>query len=206
MVDDLENLEPAWKNHSLASRSHFLITKWKQQIKRQSKSKDFAEVGLLDEYLFSRCLSFYTTVADQMMRTLCPLTPHHPDFLLLSEPVMIVRLLPEWVVDDMADFLLFALQFLPYTVSTVVNMGLVTWLLTMLCHTHYFSNPSLVSKLVEVLLVVNSQVQKKTGEIYSCIMTHPICLEFLPGALMRIYTEVEQTSSSNEFYDKFTVR
>jgi len=206
MVDDLEKSEPAWKNHPSASHNRSMIKKWKQQIKRQSKSKACADVGLLDEHLFSRCLNFYTSVADHMMRLLDPLNPHQPSFPLPSEPPMLFRLLPEWVVDDMADFLLFGLQFLPSTVSTVVDLGLVTWLLTMLCHTHYFSNPYLVSKLVEVLFVVNPQVQEKTGEIYSRIMTHPICQEFLPGALMRFYTEVEQTGSSNEFYDKFTIR
>merc|ERR1719150_3469709 len=76
----------------------------------------------------------------------------------------------------------------------------------MLCHTHYFANPYLVSKLVEVLFVVNPQVQEKTGELYDSIMRHPISQEFLPSALMRFYTEVEQTGSSNEFYDKFTIR
>ena len=38
------------------------------------------------------------------------------------------------------------------------------------------------------------------------IMSHPICEEFLPSALMRFYTDVEQTGSSNEFYEKFTTR
>merc|ERR1719474_2372947 len=76
----------------------------------------------------------------------------------------------------------------------------------MLCHTHYFANPYLVSKLVEVLFVVNPQVQEKTGELYDSIMRHPISQEFLPSALMRFYTDVEQTGSSNEFYDKFTIR
>jgi hypothetical protein len=38
------------------------------------------------------------------------------------------------------------------------------------------------------------------------IMSHPICEEFLPSSLMRFYTDVEQTGSSNEFYDKFTIR
>ena len=28
----------------------------------------------------------------------------------------------------------------------------------------------------------------------------------MPSSLMRFYTEVEQTGSSNEFYDKFTIR
>lgn len=206
MVDDLEKSEPAWRNHPSASHNRSMIKKWKQQIKRQSKSKACADVGLLDEQLFSRCLNFYTSVADHMMRLLDPLNPHQPSFPLSNDPPQLFKLLPEWVVDDMADFLLFGLQFLPSTVSTVVELGLVTWLLTMLCHTHFFSNPYLVSKLVEVLFVVNPQVQEKTGEIYSRIMTHPICAEFLPGALMRFYTEVEQTGSSNEFYDKFTIR
>ena len=64
--------------------------------------------------------------------------------------------------------------------SNYCSPTLVTWLQTMLCHTHYFSNPYLVSKLVEVLFVVNPQVQEKTGEIYSQIMSHPICQEHLP--------------------------
>ena len=163
----------------------------------------FANASLLDNHLFSKCLSFYSSVADHMMRLLCPLNPLQPDFKLLAEPDILVKLIPDWVVDDMADSLVFGLQFLPHTASTVVNPGLVTWLLTMLCHTRYTSNHYLVSKLVEVLFVVNPQVQKKTGYIYSCIMSHPICKEFLPGALMRIYAEVEQTRSS---IDKFNIR
>ena len=134
-----------------------------------------------------------------MMRLLDPLNPDQPVFPIPVEPAILFRILPEWVVEDMADFLLFGLQLLPITVSTELDMGLVTWLLVMLCHTHFFSEPYLVSKLVEVLFVV----KEKTEEIYSRIMTNPIGQEFLPGALMRFYTEVEHTINSN---DKFSVR
>ena len=34
---------------------------------------------------------------------------------------MLFKLLPEWVVDDMADFLLFGLQFLPQVTTRVVG-------------------------------------------------------------------------------------
>lgn len=37
-------------------------------------------------------------------------------------------------------------------------------------------------------------------------MGHYICENHLPSSLMRFYTDVEQTGSSNEFYDKFTIR
>ena len=95
---------------------------------------------------------------------------------------------------------------MPRVVSNALDDTMMTWLLTMLCQPQYFSNPYLVSKLVEVLFVVNPAVQEKTKEVYMRIMSHPICEEFLPSALMRFYTDVEQTGSSNEFYDKFTIR
>jgi len=206
MVEDLEKSEPAWRTHPSASHNRNMLKKWKKQIKQQSKSKACADIGLLDEQLFSRCLNFYSTCADHMLRLLDPLHPCQPAMPLPADPPELFKLLPEWVVDDMADFLLFGLQFLPQVVSSYCTPSLVTWLQTMLCHTHYFANPYLVSKLVEVLFVVNPQVQEKTGELYDSIMRHPICQEFLPSALMRFYTEVEQTGSSNEFYDKFTIR
>ena len=84
----------------------------------------------------------------------------------------------------------------PQVVSTYCSPTLVTWLLTMLCNSHYFANPYFVSKLVEVLFVVNPAVQEKRGELYALLMLHPICSEFLPSALMRFCTKVEQTGSS----------
>ena len=53
----------------------------------------------------------------------------------------------------------------------------------------------------------NGYRQKKLKfSFYFRIMGHTICQESLPSSLMRFYTEVEQTGSSNEFYDKFTIR
>ena len=39
---------------------------------------------------------------------------------LTSEPPLLFKLLPEWVVDDMADFLLFGLQFLPQVITDLL--------------------------------------------------------------------------------------
>jgi len=206
MVDDLEKSQHAWKNHPSAARNKTLLKKWKHQIKKQSKSKACADVGLLDEALFSRCQTFYSSVAEHMLRLLDPVNPTHPQLPLSSEPPEYFKLLPEWVVDDLADFLLFGLQFLPQVVSVNLDHTLITWLLVSVCHPNHFSNPYLVSKLIEVLFVVNPAVQEKTADLYSKIMAHPVCEEHLPSALMRFYTEVEQTGSSNEFYDKFTIR
>jgi len=205
-VDDLEKSESQWKNHPSAGRQRAIIKKYKQQIKKQTKSKQCADIGLLDEALFTRCMGFYSSAAEHMLRLIDPVNPRNPTFPLPAEPATLFKLLPEWIVDDMADFLLFGVQFMPRVVSNSLDDIFMTWLLTILCHPQYFSNPYLVSKLVEVLFVVNPAVQEKTTEVYTRIMSHPICEEYLPSALMRFYTDVEQTGSSNEFYDKFTIR
>ena len=159
MVDDLEKTEPAWKNHPSAHHNKSMIKKWKQQIKKQSKSKACADIGLLDEQLFCRCLSFYSSVCEHVMRLLDPASPHNPQLPLQQDPPELFKLLPEWLVDDMADFLLFGLQFMPGTVSKAVDLDIITWLLVSLSHTHHFSNPHMVSRLVEILFVVNPGVQ-----------------------------------------------
>ena len=60
MVEDLEKSEPAWKNHPTAARNRTVLKKWKEQLKRQTRSKACSDVGLLDEVLFNRCLNFYS--------------------------------------------------------------------------------------------------------------------------------------------------
>ena len=175
MVEELEKTEPAWKNHPSAHQNRKMIKKWKQQIKRQSKSKTCADIGLLDENLFGRCLSFFSSVCEHILRLLDPQSYLMPQLQPNQEPSQLFKLLPEWVVDDMADFLLFGLQFMPGTVSNLVDNNIVTWLLVSLSHVNHFSNPYLVSKLVEILFVVNPSVQEKTGEIFNRIMGHALC-------------------------------
>ena len=38
------------------------------------------------------------------------MNPHQPKLPLSAEPGLLFKLLPEWIVDDMADFLLFGVQ------------------------------------------------------------------------------------------------
>ena len=114
--------------------------------------------------------------------------------------------LPEWIVDDIADFLLFGLQYFPLVVVEHMDQNLMTFLLTAVCSPNQFKNPYLVSKLVEVLFVINPSVQSGTEALFMRVMSHPITEEHLPSALMKFYTDVEQTGASSEFYDKFTIR
>jgi len=114
--------------------------------------------------------------------------------------------LPEWIVEDMADFALFSLQYFPSVMSDALDQNLLTFILTSVCTPAFFKNPYLVSKLIEILFVINPAVQDRTQDLFMRMMSHPIAEEHLPSALMTFYTEVEQTGASSEFYDKFTIR
>jgi len=129
-VDELEKSENVWRNLPSAQQNRTLLKRWKQQIKKQSKSRACADVGLMCESLFSRCLQFYGSVGEHILRLCDPLTPLQPRFPLSQVPSTAFSLLPEWVVDDLADFLLFGLQFLPVVVANNCPPSLVTLLLT----------------------------------------------------------------------------
>lgn len=62
-------------------------------------------------------------------------------------------------VEDIAEFLLLALQHMPQIVARTVDQMVMTWLLTLVCSAHCFNNPYLVAKLVEVLFMMNPSVQ-----------------------------------------------
>ena len=62
-------------------------------------------------------------------------------------------------VEDLAEFLLLALQHLPQIVARTADHMIMTWLLTLVCSAQCFNNPYLVAKLVEVLFMMNPSVQ-----------------------------------------------
>lgn len=66
---------------------------------------------LYDPYLITRCIVFYSTVAEFMM-TLLQGTPYIPNANIIfpTEIPDILAAIPEWFVEDIADFLLFILQ------------------------------------------------------------------------------------------------
>ncbi len=85
-----------------------------------SKAKACADVGLLDTNVFQRCLTFFSSVAQFLLRQMTNATNDENDesssstemtiTLPLTEPSQRFSALPEWIIDDMADFMLFALQ------------------------------------------------------------------------------------------------
>lgn len=226
LIEEMEKTEPAWKGRpAVAAKNRHMLKKWKAQVKVLCKSKLCADVGLLDRNLFQRCLQFYAQVSRFLLIAMVSkngdpnevneyVTPstmldggvnvHLP--LPQDRVSPIFASLPEWIADDMVELLLFALQYFPDVAVDHLSQDLMTFLLTAICSTNYFKNPYLMSKFLEVLYVINPAILESTEALHLRFMSHPISEEHLPSALMRFYTDVEQTGASTEFYDKFTFR
>ncbi|XP_046405422.1 ubiquitin conjugation factor E4 B isoform X2 [Ischnura elegans] len=114
--------------------------------------------------------------------------------------------LPEYFVEDIAEFLLFALQFAPSIMMDYVSEPMIRWLLVMVCCPHLVRSPYLVAKLVEVLFVMCPDVLEHMGPLFMRVISHPIAQSHLSSCLMKFYADVETTGYTTEFYDKFSIR
>ncbi|XP_071203119.1 ubiquitin conjugation factor E4 B-like isoform X2 [Salvelinus alpinus] len=204
-VEELKNSESQWKDSPLASRHREMLKRCKTQLKKLVCSKACADAGLLDENLLRRCLQFYSMVIQLILRMVDPAYPHITLPLNPEIPKSFAAL-PEFYIEDVAEFLLFVVQYSPQVLYEPCVQNIVTFLVVFICSQNYIRNPYLIAKLVEVLFVTNPAVQPRTQRISEMMENHPLSVKHLVPALMKFYTDVEHTGATSEFYDKFTIR
>nr|KAF6294443.1 ubiquitination factor E4B [Pipistrellus kuhlii] len=204
-VEDLKNNESQWKDSPLATRHREMLKRCKTQLKKLVRCKACADAGLLDESFLRRCLNFYGLLIQLLLRIL---DPAYPDVTLpLSTDVpKAFAALPEFYVEDVAEFLFFIVQYSPQVLYEPCTQDIVMFLVVMLCNQNYIRNPYLVAKLVEVMFMTNPAVQPRTQKFFEMIENHPLSTKLLVPSLMKFYTDVEHTGATSEFYDKFTIR
>ncbi|GCB65980.1 ubiquitin conjugation factor E4 B isoform X2 [Scyliorhinus torazame] len=204
-VEELKNSESQWKDSPLASRHREMLKRCKTQLKKLVRSKACADAGLLDENLLRRCLQFYGTLIQLIFRLV---DPRYPDMTLPLNPEIpkVFAALPEFYLEDIAEFLLFIVQYSPQVLYEPCTQEVVTFLVVFICSQNYIRNPYLIAKLVEVMFVTNPAVQPRTQKFYEIMENHPLATKQLVPALMKFYTDVEHTGATSEFYDKFTIR
>ncbi|KAJ1145164.1 hypothetical protein NDU88_011455 [Pleurodeles waltl] len=204
-VEELKNTEPQWKDSPLAVRHREMLKRCKTQLKRLVRYKACADAGLLDENFLRRCLNFYGVVIQLVLHIMDPAFPNitlplHP------EVPKLFAALPEFYVEDVAEFLFFIVQYCPQVLFEPCTQDIVTFLVVLLCNQNYIRNPYLVAKLVEVMFVTNPSIQPRTQKFFEMIENHPLSTKLLVPSLMKFYTDVEHTGATSEFYDKFTIR
>ncbi|XP_054633007.1 ubiquitin conjugation factor E4 B isoform X3 [Dunckerocampus dactyliophorus] len=204
-VEELKNSEGQWKDSPLASRHREMLKRCKTQLKKLVRAKACADVGLLDENLLRRSLQFYSTVIQLILRMV---DPAYPNITLPLNPEIpkSFAALPEFYIEDVAEFLLFVVQYAPQVLYEPCVQDIITFLVVFICSQNYIRNPYLIAKLVEVLFVTNPAVQPRTQRFSEMMENHPLSIKQLVPALMKFYTDVEHTGATSEFYDKFTIR
>ena len=120
---------------------------------------------------------------------------------------------PEWYIEDIAEFLLFVIQYCPQILDpnnsnydAMNSQDLIVFIIVMICSPHYISNPYLTAKFIEVLFVACPLLHNYTQEFYMQILSHSLAEVHLARSLMKFYTDIECTGSTSEFYDKFSIR
>ena len=212
IADELAATEQAWAGTpAISQRNQVMIERWRAQVKKLTKAKYCSDAALLDQTLLSECLNFYCQHMSVLMKAVSGYNTSDPYAPLLTLPLPsnvpeIFSAFPEWYIEDVADFLLFAVQHMPSVVDTNSSNDLVLFLITFVCSSNYVSNPYLVAKIIEVMFVSSPVLHTFTERFYLRIMSHPLAQSHLAAALMKFYVDVESTGASSEFYDKFTIR
>nr|XP_009859036.1 ubiquitin conjugation factor E4 B isoform X1 [Ciona intestinalis] len=204
LVQELEASKPKWMGTPQETRTSLILKKYKQQLNNFLCHRTCFNIGVIDDNLLSRCLEYYSAFVKYLFYIIFP--QGEPCLPLPNIQPDIFSVLPEFYIQDIADFLLFVIQYAPSILDDQPTKDLSLFLIIFICTPHYFNNPYLVAKLVEVLFVVSPTIQPRTQALYESIESNPLAVQFLAPSLMKFYTDIESTGSSNEFYDKFSIR
>lgn len=206
MVDNLTNTESIWKGTHEEPRNRALLKSWRTHLKDLVINKACYDIGNIHDTLLHNCLLHLSSVARFLLSIVTPSDDAEAMLPLPQDVAETFSSLPEFFVEDIAQFLLFIIQYYPNIFEDFIPKDLVNLLVTFTCSAHYFNNPYIVAKLVEVLFALSSSSQPRVKPFYELVENHPHAVQFLAPALMKFYTDVETTGSSNEFYDKFSIR
>ncbi|TFK40817.1 ubiquitin elongating factor core-domain-containing protein [Crucibulum laeve] len=207
---DMLQGDGSWMGTPMQTRTETTINLVKiEKAKIRMQQLSF-ETGLLEPELVFRCIGFTTFLSTWLIRQVDPKKQHPkpPAALPLSKEVpMSFRVLPEYIVEDIVDYLHFSVQASPEKFELAGKIELLTFVLTFLTSTWYIKNPFLKSKINDVLFMsIWGYGRERNGILGDLLNTHPMALKHLMPALMHFYIEVEQTGASSQFYDKFNAR
>ena len=188
------------------SRAELQLKIGEAKLESWKKAEKIAQITTFETELLQKFAEFYGKVCLWVLSVIDPDrlwancgTDKLPNNKLLDT-------LPEFILDDIADVLIQSSRFRINLLGNV-NLAPVCQLIQVcVCHPHFFRNPYLVSKLIEVIYMHSPDVQGTSTPLFEKIITPSSSEQFLLPALLDFYTEVESTGTSSEFYDKFSIR
>ncbi|KAF8139503.1 ubiquitin elongating factor core-domain-containing protein [Mycena galopus ATCC 62051] len=207
---DMLQGDGSWMGSPAQARTEQAINAVKAEMGKIRMQQLAFEAQLLDPELVFRSIGFTNFLSTWLIRQVDPAKkhPNPPAALPLPKEVpMGFRVLPEYILEDIVDYLHFIVQTSPDKFDLSGKTELLIFVLTFLNSTWYIKNPFLKSKINDVLFFgIWGYGRERNGLLGNMLNTHPMALKHLMPALTHFYIEVEQTGASSQFYDKFSAR
>jgi hypothetical protein len=178
-----------------------------RKVESLIKVKLCVDAQLLNDKFLSQCLNTYINACKYVYH-LIQLSNDGDPFNLTTLPIEFAAL-PEYLVEDLADFILFLARFNIELLENHNALPILHLFVLLLKETRLINNPYLRAKLVEVLCSI-AQFQTTHGpgslKLSAILNTDSLILAHTIPALIRLYIDIENTGSDSQFYDKFNVR
>ena len=241
-MEDVDAMRDSWAASIPGGPSQFQMAQFERRVGEMKAELDKAksnyamfEATLLDPETLGEAARFYRLVAAWLRwvaegRESDRETPKSESVVsngggafesLLPNPVSVsFAALPEHLVDDLAEFLLYVQRFarrglskaavdaeLSHCLDDFVNLFVL-----LLGSPQYVKNPYLRAKFVEILR--GWLPGDPTDSRYEYVPRYAALFEggnnlastFLVPSLLRLYVDIEFTGAANQFYDKFNIR
>ena len=174
------------------------------------KVKLCVDAQLLHPRLLKDTLQLYVAVSRWLAALIDPAQRGEALTLPLCAAIpMEFAALPEYLIEDMADFLLFLSRFSIDTMESMDVTPILHLFVALVAATSYLNNPYLRAKLVEVFCgVAEFPTAHGPGcpSLSSKLTADAFVIAHLMPSLIRLYVDIEHTGSDSQFYDKFNVR
>ncbi|KAJ7761518.1 ubiquitin conjugation factor E4 [Mycena maculata] len=207
---DMLQGDGSWMGSPMQGQAEAAINNVKNEMGKIRMQQLAFEAQLLDPELVFRSIGFTNFLSTWLIRQADPVKkhPNPPAEIPLPKEVPIAfRVLPEYIVEDIVDYLHFVTQSSPDKFELSGKTELLVFVLTFLNSTWYIKNPFLKSKINDVLFFgIWGYGRERNGLLGNMLNSHPMALKHLMPALTHFYIEVEQTGASSQFYDKFSAR
>lgn len=218
--DIIKDLESAKENGLLEGNQEHQLGIFKVKFDILLQAKFCYDVYLMDKEVLALLVQFVTSVAEWIMKKLLVDSKGEASLPLPVPVDPMFASLPEHSVEIITTVLLTTMhadQSIVMDHSALLE-DLVSFCVIGSASPLHIKNPYLRSKLVEFLSIifprneamVDIEEDERLPATNPLMMTlfsgHRLSRKFLPGALFRLYVDVEHTGSHTQFYDKFSIR
>lgn len=208
--DELGAERAAWQATPQARGFEQITQRLDAQLDALQSEVLAAHTVLLEPGLVQRVLGFVSFSMAWVVRLVDPrhAHPHTPLTLPLpADAPELFRMLPEHVMEDLCDVVLFYTRHQPSVLDVAAKDSIATFCTVFLASGTYLRNPFLRAKLAETLSYnVMPYGMHPHGALSDTLNSQPLALAHLVPALMAFWIDAEATGSHTQFYDKFNIR